>query len=62
MLHPCPILDFIMTTTTLQMVRKISQSQSSYRTKPDIIIDEIYEDEESLGSESSTNSEKKSDW
>ena len=56
----------IMNYLPTQMVRKISQSQSSYRTKPDIIIDEVYEsDEDDAGSSSSstsTNSDKESGW
>ncbi|KAL5263284.1 hypothetical protein ACHWQZ_G008612 [Mnemiopsis leidyi] len=49
-----------------KMVRKISQSQSSYRTKPDIIIDEVYESEDdgagSRSSSTSTDSDKESGW
>ena len=44
----------------IQMVRKISQSQSSYRTKPDIIIDEVYDDDD--GVKDSICSDKESGW
>ena len=61
MLVASPIPSIVI--VSFQMVRKISQSQSSYRTKPDIIIDEIYEDEEdSDDSSSSLDKDKESNW
>ena len=52
----------VITSIFVQMVRKISQSQSSYKTKTDIIIDEIMEEGENSDSESDSISEEKSRW